>query len=405
MEKNNKFYAFIATVIVVSCCCSLVIGWVPIFGKTWIWTLTLSILSVFLYPKGLTSRFIFPLLVYGIVLYLNMYAGDQKFDFVTSTMEFFGFVAASYVFYIFSQSSYSKAAKILLFSYVVVIAITFLGTLFIYTDEPEVLRMIQEGLNNGDGRLYFLYARLGVGSYAMGHALPCLIPIIIYAIKKGGSIFRKSLLILLLLLNVLLVYMSTATTALLISAILIIVSLVWNEKTRTKNYIVLTICSLVAIAFLTNRELLGSVLDKINLDSETTYAGKIRDFQEYATYGSAGGQTQSRLNLYSQSLDMFLASPIIGIDDARIGGHSVFFDRAAMLGLVGLIPLVIFLYNYMRYVFRKISKSIRAYYLLGFMYFIVLGCLKNIFSFEYILITLLIMPLACLYVDRTFPSN
>ena len=405
MDFKDKLYSYLSVGIIIACCCTLVIGWIPIFDRTWLWALLLVFISFLFYKEGLMKNYMFPLLFYGFILYLNVYVGDPRFDWISSTMELSYYFIVSYVFYIFSQESFYETLFYFLLLYFVVIVITFIGTTIIYVQEPEILRMIQGGVNEGDLTLFNIYAKLGVESYEMGHALPSLIPIIVYVIKKTHNLLTRFFFGALLFMILSLVYMSTATTSLLLSVILVFLSFVLNNN-RTRNVFVILFCSCVTLSFFFNRELLGGLLDNFTFESSDTYAGKVEDFQDYAIYGTPGRQTSGRLDLYKRSLDVFCTYPIIGSDDSgNIGGHSVFLDRMAMLGLLGFIPLLIYLFVYMRYVLQSLFSNTRIYCLLGFIFYFIMGFLKNIFNFEYIIITLLIMPLLCLYVDRVLPIS
>lgn len=402
MKTLDKLYSFFATTLVISLCFSITIGWIPILSRTWIFVLLLSFVSIIMYNKGLALGFIFPLAIYGIILYINAYSGDLKFNFVFSTMELFSFFLVSYMFYIYSKKSFFKHRRNFLICYSIVLVVTFLGTLFVYAKEPEVLRMIQTERNGGKNLLYVYYSKLGVESYDMGHALPCFIPILMFIIKNNTHLQYKLIGLVILCLMLALIYMSTATTALLLSTILLIVSFVWNTNNKALNICTLILCLCILIIFISNRDILENILNGINLGSESTYSSKLNDFREYATYGEAGDQMQGRLDLYEQSFNVFIKYPILGNDNIEIGGHSIFIDRLAMLGLVGFIPLIIYIYFYMRYVLRKISFNIRPYCFLGFSYFIIMAFLKNIFSTEYLIISLFIMPLVCIHIDSIY---
>lgn len=406
MNFKDKLYSYFSVGIIIACCCTFIIGWIPIFDRTWIWALALVLLSLLFYKEGLIKNYIFPLLFYGFILYLNAYLGDPKFDWVSSTMELFSFFIASFVFYIFSQKSFERVVHIFLFLYSAVIIVTFIGTAFIYKQEPEILRMIQERVNEGDISLASFYARYGVESYQMGHALPCLIPVTIYVMKETTNLLIRIISAIFLCIIILLIYMSTATTSFLISIILGLISFLFSEN-RIRNIGVIILGTCLTFYIINSHELLGFLLENVNFESGSTYAGKVDDFRDYATYGEAGSQTGGRLGLYKRSLDVFYAYPILGSDDlTSIGSHSIFIDRLAMIGLLGVIPLFLFLYKYIQYVLSLLYGNTRIYCLLGFISFFTMGFLKNILSFEYIMITLFIMPLFCLYIDKLFfPEN
>lgn len=406
MKNRIGFYALISTSIIISCCCSFVIGWFPIFFRTWIWSLFLVVFSVALYNDGLKSKYIIPLFLYGAVLLLNAYSGDEKFGYISSIMEFSYFTNIYYCFYLYSQERFSKYRNRLILVFGLTLLITFVGTTSVYLTNPEVLRLIQAEMNIGNSNLFLIYGKMGVESYAMGHALPVFLPILVFVFKMTKKIKYRIFLLLMLFVLVSLVYMATATTALLLAMILVLVSFFWNDKNKAKNIFVLSSLLLVALFFLGNRELLGSVLESINIDPETTYAGKIRDFQDYANYGKAGDQTGYRFKLYKDSFTTFLSHPIVGVNNkSSIGEHSVILDRFAMLGLIGMIPLFVFLSNYMKFVQKKLTREVRPYFVLGFIYFLLISVLKNIISFDYIVTCLLIMPLVCISVDQYVMSR
>ena len=400
----QNLYLIVTSVILISCSCNLIIGWFPVFLRTWIWALALSFFSILYYSKGLKNKAVVCLLIYGITLFFNCISGDIKFDNIGATVEFVFLFSLTCLLLIYAQYSFHKVRRRLIYVYIIITIITFFCTAPLFLENPDILRQIQKSVINQEGGLYLFYAKIGLISYAMGHALPVFVPVVIFLIKRGKiSLGQRIGLWAGLLVLLLLVYMSTATTSLLLMITLVLISFLWDERKRSRNRIMLLICSFILILLFSDNQLLSELLGTINLEGDT-YTGKMEEFQNLAT-GKMGSQTSGRLNLYEQSMATFLSSPIIGSNKMLIGGHSIFLDRLGMLGLVGFVPFAAFLYYFRRITYKKLTPSIRPYFNLSFFYVIILWCLKNMFIYDFLIMVLFMMPIVYITISEEQAVN
>lgn len=403
MKKLSYIYFYFIIFFFIGTTFSLLIGWFPMIEIKWLWITIQLILTVVFFKNVLNKKHIVLLLVYFFVLLFNLLIGDTYFNANKVLLEMLTLLSVTTVFpFIVNDSTQHFIFKYLILFFVV-ICITFIGTSAVYSIDPEIIRNITYALNGGDNSWRFMYAKLGVESYAFAHALPVLIPAVIYSLKNNEiSKLVKLLLLFLLLLILALIVMSTATTAVLLSIFLIIISWIWNEKSKTKNIRNFLILFLGGLFLIITKDLIIDALFYLLENNESrTYAGKIEDFILFAETGEADGEISGRGKLYQESIDVFFNNMIIGSNDnTRIGGHSVFLDRMAMLGLVGFIPFIMFIYSYFKFVEKYLLEPLKPYLWISFVFIVLMGISKSIWSYDYLIIIFFTMPSFMLYINK-----
>ena len=402
MKRLSYIYFYFTIFLFIGTTFSLVVGWFPMIEMKWLWIMIQLVLTVVLFKNIFRRKHILFLFVYSSVLLFNLLIGDAYFDSQKVLLEVLSLLSVTIAVTIYAKAPFQKYRIKFLTLFIVVIFVTFIGTSLVYSMEPEILRIIQYAANGGDTTLRYMYAKLGVETYAFGHALPILIPPIVYSFKnKIISINIKLLLLLLLFFIVALVVMSTATTAVLLSGFLIVVSWFWNDKSKIKNIRNFIILFIVVLFLLITKDLIIDILFYLLENNESaTYAGKIKDFIMFAETGEADGQISGRGNLYQESFNVFINNFILGSNDnSNIGGHSVFIDRMAMLGLIGFIPFLIFQFSFYKSVENKLVNELKPYFWFSVLFFIIMGFVKAIWSYDYLIMSLFIMPCAFIYLN------
>lgn len=401
MVNRNSFVFYILLAVFITACFSLIQGWVSIFARTWIWA-GLAIVTL-LYTKINVSysKLVAPLFFYGLVLILNLITGDKYFDDIISiVMELAAYFATSMAALYFLGNVSLKGYRTILYIFIAVLIITCVGTYICYLEDPNLLRHIQSDINTGGSEgIRSFYNRFGVESYDMGHALPALIPFVIYNIKNNSeSIIAKVLWTAALVSIAILVYLSTATTALISLFFILAASivLVMNPSGSKSKYFLWGAVVLVVLPTI------ASFLLDIWTSSGagTNSIGKAEQLQRFLESGETMESYTERQERYDLTWDAIISSPIWGVNDGNVGGHQLLADRLATLGLLGVIPLVMFLVRYYKTVRNSISKVLTPYLLISCANILVMILFKAVNGFEFWVIQLFFMPIMGFYASR-----
>jgi len=113
-----------------------------------------------------------------------------------------------------------------------------------------------------------------------------------------------------------------------------------------------------------------------------------------------------RTDLALNSLKSFLNSPIIGrgayySDSSIIGSHSQFIDDFGRYGLLGGIPLIIFVGSVFKRIYRSIKKDgLRNTYFFTIIIFLILSVLNPILAYGIMFSIFTIVPIYIKYSDK-----
>lgn len=354
-------------------------GWITIFARYWIWVTLGGILVIRLAPTFFSSKQFLFLAFYGLIIILNYLNGDHYYNSIVKVIfEIMLLVFSGGLCYIFTNTNINfRIIKIILFIGAFVIIFTSIGTYLADKMFPDIVRTMVTYANNGIP--IAPYYRMGVCDYNMPHAMPILIPPLIMMIKKKD--IAKSIRILcviVLIFALLLVYTSGATTPLIISLFALLCSLLANPQKKLKaNMSLLIIAAIIAIPAL-NKDVQLSVVHFFErlLPEENQNQSKLRDIESTIIYGETTGDMEAREDLYSQSLSTFQDNILIG-SNAGTGGHSILLDRLGTLGVVGIIPYLLFIWFILKSVFLRIPESNRFFFIIGVFCFLLTIATKN----------------------------
>lgn len=258
---------------------------------------------------------------------------------------------------------------------------------------PGIMRYMS-GANNMAENIEILrpFQRLGISDYSMPHALPALIPGLIYGIRNTEGFYKKVCIVLMVTVLVL-VYVSNSSTALIMAVLVFIFSLLINPQKSYKNSISLFALFLIITLIITNQEVQVEVLEGLNsiVPEDANLHRKIDDIEDSIIYGDAEGTVENRTVKYDLSTNEFMKHPLLGTSEL-IGGHSSILDRFATLGILGMIPFVLFLVLFSKSVLRSLPKDRHFYYLLGLFSAIVMLTAKSAMSWAMWLCVLFLLP-------------
>jgi len=287
-------------------------------------------------------------------------------------------------YYMYYKEDYKTLGKIALFS-LFFYTIGSLQTYFGLLKYPLAARELAGAIDNNPG-LTQLYSELGIGGF--GHIysatfllIVALFPILrarLFPVKNKIIIFISAISILLMLLRA-----SYATSLMILFFGLILILVVKNRFT----FIFLIIMSTILCLLIPQTAIGDFLLSIANLFKDNNILNqKFVDLAQFILNNSTEGQTGTRINLYLSSLQTFLSNPLFGIygpfgnsTNAKVGGHSGWFDLLAYYGLFTAIPLFLTLfYNYRKhrqfYKRTQFSSFVITIYLL----FIIFGFINPI---------------------------
>jgi len=406
MTKNKiTFPTIVFSLIIVIVTWSLIEGWLPFTRRKWLFLAIGMVFSFFVKNIFYKSKRFMWLCIYLVILLLNMVFGDKFFhDIGTVGYEFFCLGFPSVVATIILSNQNRKDEGVLLFSFLVVLVFTTVASFFIDTFLlPNAIRMMTRySITLKDMSVVYAYYKMGLSTYSFPHALPVLIPPVVMGIKNKdlSKTMRLSCWITLISL-VVLIYLSGIMTALLLSIAALIMAFITRAGGFRKNRRRFLVVGILFLPFI-SPSIVGSILHeaKMAVGEDSYYYNKLESFEKNVTGEDEedGGDWEERQDLYSKSVVGFFENIIVGTNE-RVGGHSAFLDRLALLGLLGFIPFLLFILHQFKFSGNFLTAPSRIYYYEGLIMGLLMIALKSSFRVETLLVLFAILPIATKYLS------
>lgn len=350
--------------------------------------------------KFFTTHIFWWWLAYITVVALNVMAGDKYFN-NNMTLLYeaaYLFIPASMMYYALSNDDllFQKRSLVLFFF---ILLLTVVATAFISRVYSGVVRNVNAYSASENEGFYASLFKWGLSDYSMTHSLPCLVPAVILGLKNHSMkpVIRIMLWVTLVSL-VVMAYLSGSFACFVITIGSLIISMVVKEGTMSANIGRLLVFALF-LALILTPSVRMSVLDKLesSVDSESDFYVKIVELQEMEQAENAldvEGDFSTRMDLYTKSINQGYSDFLFGSDGALLGNHSSFLDRFGSLGLVGILPYLIFLMVTVSYSLRFIPSQYKVYYWIGLFSSFLMLAFKSINSWKFWLLALFILPVA-----------
>lgn len=189
--------------------------------------------------------------------------------------------------------------------------------------------------------------------YSLLHAYIMLLPVVLMGFKIKKGLMRWFFLIMSLYI-LFIIFQSSITTVIVIAVMVVVIMMSYNPYSERKS-IVRAIGLIVLLIFLKESGILSFIMDSlVGYYDDSAAGGKMRYFRDLlAGKTESGSSMEVREDLHKISIDSFFANPILG--GGKQGGHSCLLDRFGVLGLVGFIPYVIFLYTVFKTTIRQFT--------------------------------------------------
>ena len=386
MRSNSSIKGIIYALIVVSLSLTLLQGYIHLFTRLWL-IATVGVVMAFFIDRDFIKRKSFAAsMLYFLFVILNFMTGDSYFGSVGNVvLEISSLLLVCFMFYGLVKEKDEKNRGIVVYAFFLVILITTVGTFISDSISPGIVRQaFGANVTGSDKEILTLFYRFGMSNYSLPHAIPVLIPGVVFGIKSRIHLkrFVRIILWITLFCLVLLAYLSSSTAALLFTIFSLTISFslkIGKERTNVRRVVLLM---LVASPFLLSKNIQLGILDAADrVAGENIYFHrKISYFQEAITSDNSDIM-ESRDYLYEMSFESLIGNPILGTN-LEIGGHSSILDRFATLGLLGMIPFVLFLIFQFKTTIKKIDRTDTSFYVIGFLMGIMMCCLKSAWYWE-----------------------
>lgn len=239
--------------------------------------------------------------------------------------------------------------------------------------------------------LYRLYSLENIGSFTFIYELVLIVPIITYMVKKKRM--NRIIGLIIVAFIGLVIFKSEYTTAILLYAVSLVLFLI-PKPSKTKIIILLSVS---IVLFLCNSIWFSELFQKLSTTVESDVLS--RRFEELsvllkndATSMTGDSNTETRIELYSKSLNTFWSSGMFGgWFSASVGGHSYVFDTLGMFGILGVLGLVIMYRTiYKSFIYRYREEDYYPYLYYIFLLAVFMACIN---PKSYLFIFVCIIPL------------
>ena len=408
--KSNVSYgylplgAIVYLAIIVLLTFSPAIAYFPFVRREWTVWLVGLVVSIFIAPTFFKTPRFYYFLLYVVILFLNAATGDTFFTESTVVKEI-GYLILPVLMYHYSISG-KKSNRFIVWVMCLmglIIVVESIATFILDLSNPGIVRAsFSDAVMSGTDRVSYLLPlyKLGMSSYSFPHALPILIPAIVYGIKDNSNYYRLVWWVLLVAI-VLLCWLSASSTAFMLAFLSVVISFFTKRSWGRGNLVLLLLLTLLTFPFLFSESILLKLLDYLGdlVSGNIFFLAKVNDFKESIMYEGTAGDVESRLTLYGKSIQSFLSHPILGVNEA-VGNHSSLLDRLSVLGLMGCLPLFIFLYKQFSYTSQTIHRHSRIFYYEGIFVGLLMLLLKDSDDWSLFLCLFMILPIVITIVDN-----
>lgn len=380
-------------------------GFNMLFARTWIW-LFMAVVIAYNYLKPyFAGKAIQWTVFYAVILIFNVVSGDPYYSSIPNVL-----LEVFVIFLCILLSKYICILKnklflsIIVFLTLAIVIVTSVLTISVIQIMPGVVRQVVVTLNHEGGELLVLdLYRLGVCEYPFPHALPILIPPLIFWILNPSHKMMKPVATFLLALIFYFLYMCDVGTPLFVAVFLLVASLIMS-KTSVKTSLIRVSILLLLFAPFFNKGIMVDSLSMVEdrIEEDNLIKKKVTDMRLSIQYGEAEGAADDRQTLYDKSVDGFLKSPLWGTNDKRyIGGHSVLLDHFSTLGLLGAIPFFLIIFYHFKFIFDHLPDNVKSFYIVSILGFILMLAIKNMNNIYTWLYVSIIAPCFLLYACDT----
>lgn len=247
----------------------------------------------------------------------------------------------------------------------------------------------------------------GAASYAMPHTVIFLLPVFVYAFKTEKRIAFKAFLLIIISFIIWFVYLCGASSPLILGLMGVVLAFFIDGKKTLRGNISRLLLITLPFLIILNNEIIESILSF--LSDQTVglpFHKKIEDFRYALVSDSEDASALGNRNtLYAISIDAFFYSPLIGDSSSYIGRHSFLLDVLGSIGILGFVPMMVYLISITKEIYYRLPDDVRAYYVIGVLLFFIQAGLKTVFGVEFFFIPFFVLPCLAQYFSKDLKKN
>ena len=313
--------------------------------------------------------------------------------------EFYYLVVATAIWkYYIGKGDFKKLALISKWTFIFLV-ITLVTTNIALFFDPTLVRESArtDSFTPSQNRLFNLTGTFG---YSSVQALICIIPILIYNIKrKQNMVFPKKLLVIILILVLVTEIRAQVFANILVTILITILSLLGSRRRHVSVIAIsLFVVIFLAIPISFYRDVLMSLSSNFDKNSETYY--KLTDFAKFIENPefTASTGTGSRAARYPLLYKELLDKPLLGYASYesklnRMGvAHLYLMNRLTLWGIPGFVFFIYVLYRIFTSIKSKFDRGFRYFYFLSVLSIIFLGLIKAVGGSEPWLMLIVVIP-------------
>lgn len=401
-SNKSDIFAYLIPFVVLLYTFSLIWGWFPLSHT--IYVLFLGVLVCIVEcNRYVKSKAFVALVILEIVLGLKMFMNAPLHASTNGYIyEMLSICITAMMGYFLLRSKDEMLVKGMVYMIMIIIIVNAIGSSVVETILPGSIRAcVTEFHTTGSHELAMKFYKFGMASYELTHAIPTIIPILVFGIKTVHNYRLKLLFISVLAACLILCFLGGSTTVLSLGVLGLIISMLTRPQKGKGKLIIFALFSFVFLLIMNNDALVLSLLERIDdlIGNEGPFHSKILDIEDSVMYDETSEGVRGRQVLYTMSIDAIISNPFFGTNSDIIGHHSTLLDHWACLGLVGFIPYVVFIYKHIKESSHLLSENSRYFYIEGAVLAILMLSVKSIDGWESWLFLFVVLPLFARYID------
>lgn len=389
MIKEKNIFRFVAILVMFSLLLPVGARNVPLIGKSYFVIVVWFGLIFLTKPKLLFAKpMLWSYVAFLVNVFLVLFFDKEKSHSGVIQVGFSVFLQYATLLTALNMNLYFikkqdfKGYRIVILTALAFILITTITSSIGLKQFPHASRTMAAGTESADYVMHALYRKIGIAGYGFYAMAAFLIPALGYYFQKLSRIYEKIFFFLALILVVYSTGKAMHTTILLFAVAGFFISLV-DLSNRLRLKLTLFAVSL-AIFNYALPPLLDGIAELLPPDSSVTFrlhdVAKVLREGDFDTSTSDSYFVNARLGRTEQSLDYFLANPLIG--SAKSAGHAYWIDKLAKIGLLGFIPYLMIFVSSIKFNVEQFSSAFKPYYYTVILLMIIFGFIKNMVSSE-----------------------
>jgi len=386
-DKRGYFY-FISFMLMASTFLPLVTVNVRFIANelwwSYIWLFSLIVFK----PQIFQNKLFLFVLLYGLIFLIllnTLWVNVDEWNKYHITEELYIIlVAVSVLTYFRIEQDYFRFAKLVKWT-MIFIFITAVLSIVVSLMDPMYVRNLT-GINNfklnSVVETILSYRKYGGGDYSFASGLVCLFPMLIYYFKNNHKCIIKKQYILIIAIVFFFALLRMQIFANILISLLIIIFSISGTKNLKINLFISSFV-IAAILFIPTQFYIDIMIYVSTwFPSNSEIHIKLNETSKFLLGNYAGSDITVRADRYPLLQKAFIANPLLGhfisgrSNDILLGFHLYWMNKLAVYGLLGTIPFLFIIYNFIKESMKYFDKEFTFDFMLSIFSILALGLMK-----------------------------